>query len=71
MARRVSEVHTNYMSFTPRDLTCLGLPFWHMGFREHPALQCILSVRCPALQNTPVHGVFFPRKDLAFSALKE
>lgn len=43
-ARSVLEVNTNYMSFTPGALTCLGLPFWHKGFREHPALQWIL---CP------------------------
>lgn len=70
-ARRASEVNTNYMSFTPRGLTCLGLPFWHIGFREHPALQCILSVQCPALQYILLRGVFFLRKDLAFGTLEK
>lgn len=70
-ARSALEVNTNYMSFTPRALTCLGLPFWHKGFREHPALQWILSVQCPALQHIPLCGVLFPREELAFDALKK
>lgn len=70
-ARSMLEVNTNYMSFTPRALTCLGLPFWHKGFREHPALQWILSVRGPALQHIPLCGVLFPREKLAFGALKK
>lgn len=56
-ARRALEVNTNYRSFTPWDLTCFGLPIWHVGFWEHPALQWILLVQCPALQLIPLPGV--------------
>ena len=66
-ARRALEGSRNYTSFTPRDSTCLGLPFWHVGFRDHPALQCILAVRCPALQDIPLRSMLFLSKDLAFS----
>lgn len=71
MARKALEVNTNCMSFTPRDLACLGLPFWHMGLRKHPALQRILSVLRPVLQHIPLRGMPFPRKGLAFVTRKK
>lgn len=42
------------MSFTPRNLPCLGLPCWHSGLGELPALQWIPSVLQPALLHISV-----------------